>query len=525
LTADITDNQTSAKLKISYDDIIVAMLVINGLAMAVEYSLGIPTPIRPIIFIASVVIAGRALYFCDLVTQIKTLIGLSFLANEMFLLALPVLLIPRFLFSSNAFKHVSKLSFFNVVFFLYAILMLVLTNIFDFSFFTFVFWFLIFGILFVLFVFYSGWRYGSDEALEIFDFFFKVIAIQILIMVLQAFIHRDFKPGDSWTGSSGNSIVIGFYFCILLLFLFIQYIIQLDRPISFFSIFRSKNLLWLIFLAPLMYFNDSKVIIICFVAAGILYFFLFLLLRFLSTFRPVLLVRLIFATVTVLCLYAATYVLANIYVSINMENKGGLKALSYYTNEQSSGMGEVGKFVLYKRVYGDMMRKDPVAWLFGVGPGKFGSRTSNLLAYDVLYKVDNQEKLPSFIKPYSHKFTKEYMRDLWTKEIVERNKYRSATLSMPFAGLITIKAEYGLVGFFFYLGLIYSFSYFLMKKAFILDDWKLKNWAIALSITWFSFPFHMLFDNFQEKNYFMIPLLLLTAVLCSTTSNRQDLAG
>lgn len=483
--------------------------------MTVETTLGINTFVKPAMFLVSVILATRALYFTDKVSQVKTLVGLSLLANELFFLALPLLLLPKFFVQFNFFKRGNKLSVMNMGFFLYSILLLITTNIYGFSPFTILFWMLTFGFLFILFNFFSGRTYDSEEAQEIFHFFFKVIVVQLFIMVIQSFIHRNFKPGDFWTGSSGNAIVVGFYLCILMLYLFAQYVIKLDRYIPISSMFSWKNIMWLIVLAPFLYFNDSKVIIICFLVPCILYLLLLLVLRFLSTFRPVLLVRTVFAFVAIILILAATYVVSDIYVKMTMGTNQGLSSLRYYVTPTATTQGEVGKFILYQRVYNEMLEDYPVDWVVGVGPGKLGSRTSNLMGYNVLYKVEGQDKLPTAIKPYAHPLMEKYMADLWTKEIVATNKYRSATLSMPFAGLITLKAEYGIVGLIFYLFIIYSFSYLLIRKAFTIENWKLKNWAIALSITWFSFPFHMIFDNVQEKNYFMIPLLLLSAVIYS----------
>lgn len=503
------------KWKVSYDTLIILLLFIGGICYTIESTFGFNTYFKPVFLLVSVALSINVIYFGSKATQIKTLIGLSFLGNEVFLMTIPLLLILKFFINKEKFKTVTKTSVAVLFFFCYSVLLLIITNLTDFSFLTIVFWFISFGSLFPMFILCSSNRYNTSEALDIFSFFEKLILVQIPILVIQGAIHRDFHPGDSWPGSGGNSIITGFYFSMLLLLMFIRGLVKLDRRVSVWSVVSARNVVLLGILIVLMYFNDSKLIVLCFIVATVFYFLFLLLLRYLTRPRPVFLLKIV---ASIALMFFAGYLIlgvSRIYVKENLDSDKGLTALSIYTSPELDKKGMNAKYILYKRVYVDLLKENPTAWFIGAGPGKLGSKASNMLAYDILYKTEDQARLPGFVPAYSSAITRSYMADLWTREIVETSKWRSTMLSMPFAGLVTIKAEYGVPGLLFFLFLMLTFSYFLIKKAFKMENWKLKDWAIVVSISWFALPLMMIFDNFQEKFYFMIPLLLSTAVLNS----------
>jgi len=496
------------------------MMIINGVALTVESSIGINTYVKPVFMGLSVVLGLRAFYFKDKITQVKTLVGLSFLGNEVFLMLIPIMLAPAFLtiFYNPKVRRLTLVVYF---FLAYCLVMLVATNVFDFSFFTIVFWFITFGSLLVLFIYYAQSTYEEADVSGVFVFFKRTILVQIPIMLLQAPIHRDFEPGDFWTGSSGNAVVVGFYFCMFLAFVFVRYFINLNRRISFFSIITVKNIAIVAVFGALMYFNDSKVIILVFGVGAVVYLFFLLLLRFLSKLKLLMFLKAVFAFGVIALLINITYIAATVYVNNTLETSQGFEALNAYTGDNLDRTGANSKYILYRRIYVDMLYEKPMSWLFGAGPGKFASKASNILAYDVLYKTESQLKLPEMIKAYSSPEVREYMADLWTRKAAETMLWRSSMLSMPFGGMVTMKAEYGFIGLCFFLTMVFAFSYFLIKKAFTIDNWKLKDWAIVLSITWFTLPVHMLFENYQDRGYIMIPLLTLTAVLYSMARQKQ----
>lgn len=510
---------------ISIEYVISALLIVNGLLFTIEDSLHIPIHIKPFFLVASLLLCFYSSYFTNAVTQLKTFIGLSFLGSELLLFLLPILFLPKFLllYSHQSSLLLNKLQFVVVIFLMYCALLFVFTYVPDFSFFNIFLWFIIFAASTLFFIYYSRSTYNQEDASSIFNFFYRLILLQIVIVSLQSLIHRDFRPGDSWTGSSGNSVIVGFFLFLLLIFRFIPYFIRLNRNITWLGLFSLKNVVILTGISILLYFNDSKMVILCFVLAIILYFLFLLVIRFLTSFKFHLFLKSLIVSLILIVAFGIIHLIANIYGQMTYDNPRGIaNVVSEYFNPELNEHGTNAKFVLYKRIYHDAFKDDFWAWLFGVGPGKLGSKASNIMAYDILYKDESQVKLPSIIGPYSSTSAKKYMADLWTKKIAETSRFRSATLSFPFAGLVTIKGEYGLLGLAFYLFVVYSFSYYLIKKAYYIHDWKLKNWAITLSIFWFSLPLHMVFDNFQEKPYIMLPMFLTSAVIYSLKNDDDE---
>ena len=171
------------------------------------------------------------------------------------------------------------------------------------------------------------------------------------------------------------------------------------------------------------------------------------------------------------------------------------------------------KAVLYQRTYKQWYKDDKLSWFFGAGPGRFNGRASNMLAYDVLYKEKGQFKLPKKIPPYSSYWVKKYMGDLWTKESAEAIQWSSANLSFPFAGLIAIKGEMGVIGLILFILFVIANTYALNKKLQTIPELNIQRWIIVLSIFWTSLPLLMIIDNIQEKPQIMLPMLLLTTII------------
>lgn len=85
-------------------------------------------------------------------------------------------------------------------------------------------------------------------------------------------------------------------------------------------------------------------------------------------------------------------------------------------------------------------------YIIGTGPGTNGSRASNALAYDVMYKKENTVTLPSFIPPKSSSFTRRYLSRLFTKDYAESSGNRSALLGNPFNSICAVFIEFGVMG-------------------------------------------------------------------------------
>lgn len=511
-------------MKARVETLILTLLLVNGVLSTLEYNLGIYTPVKTLVLAIALALSFWAIYFKDRDIQIKTVVGLAFLGNEVFLFALPILFIPMWLAKLIAIQgkiSVRKAPLVVLGFLAYCLVLAIVTNLIEFSLLNFLLWILIAASWMIMFVFYARSFYTEEEATQLFGFLRKLILFQIPVMLLQSIIHRDFYPGDSWTGTSGNSVVVGFYFCLYLIAYFSPYFFRIVGGKSVLRVLTIRNLLLVGGFGILFYLNDSKMTIFVFIISLIFYFLFILVLRFVTTFKVLALLRVLIVSAALAVAMIALVIIADWYGKVKYNTDDGIAyVLKDYIDPQLKPEGTNAKFVLYRRVYADLFHDNFLAWTFGLGPGRFGGKASNIMAYDVLYKEEGQLRLPSQIKPFSTFYTKKYMGDLWTEEIASTSQFRSATLSFPFAGLATVKGEYGFVGLMLFLFVTMSLSYFLIQRATALESVNMRSWAVALSLFWFSLPFHMIFDNFQEKLYILFPMAVLSAVIYSISSTK-----
>jgi len=254
---------------------------------------------------------------------------------------------------------------------------------------------------------------------------------------------------------------------------------------------------------------DGKIVYLCF-AIGIVLFFVLLLYRNLRTKVPnISSFKLSTILIIAFALILNLPTLFDFYIS-NVFNSN--KSFEYYVNNYSGENKHYSyKSTFYSRVFETMLEKDPLLWTFGVGPGKLGSRASNTLAYDVLHK--DYQKIPSFIPPHSSIWVQEHMADLWTTRISDQMRNKSSTLASPFAGIVTIKGEMGIVGLIIFLITALYFAagmVAMISKDRITDA---DRWRMVLACFWLTLPFLAIIDNYMEKPQIMIPLFLMSCVL------------
>jgi hypothetical protein len=154
-----------------------------------------------------------------------------------------------------------------------------------------------------------------------------------------------------------------------------------------------------------------------------------------------------------------------------------------------------------------MSKEHPLFSVFGVGMGKFGGKVSNAFAKDVLYK-DPDNKILSYLPTFSSRWVKKYYDGLYTKEVYETIRWRSANFSFPFAGIVTVKVELGFIGLFLFLGIVFSMAMIAMQKYSKVADLYVRKWLIGFTLYLLTIPVLMLFDNYQEFPQIMIPAFL-----------------
>jgi hypothetical protein len=520
-----------SRIRLSRDFPLFFLLFVSGLNSTFVTVTGINTHFKELLLLISIVMMIRAVYSRNIEYTAKIILTIAFTQNELSMFMLPLIMLPKLiqlLFSGKLFEKQLKFITYFFLFTIYAFMLLFITQLIDTAPFALFFWFVITGSGYLIFLYFLKKEYTAEQRGNILRFFQRIIFIQIPVFLLQSLIHRQFKPGDYWTGTFGDAIKSGFFLILFFLYLILPFIV-VTRSQSKYSIFTVKRLLFLLLLVGLIYMDDSKILMLGTIISFPLFLMLTLFLKVRSSFgKPVLRDLSAFKSSLLIFLFVTCigliYNMADLYLrNLSKGSTDISKSWELYTSPDLSEFGVNNKYILYKRTFSEMSREHFVSWLFGTGPGKFGSRTSNMLAYDVLYKDPGQFRLPSFISPHSSEFVKKYMRDMWTEEVAEYVMWRSANLSFPFAGLVTVKAELGLIGLVVYVLILLSLSVTLLKRTSTFEhNNTLKRWCIVISYFWLAFPIFMIIDNYQEKPQIVVPMFIITAVLVTAKSSPPE---
>jgi len=447
------------------------------------------------------------------VSQIKVLLACSMVGIDYPLMIIPLTIYIIFLFNKKYFK-LKKPIFITIIFISYAFCIYIANLIVTSNILSFPLWLMSFGSGLLLFIYYSKLNYSEKDLSNIFYFFVKLILLQLLLVFIQLLKHGKIEQGDWGIGSLNNAHLVGFYLSILLIYCLKPFWIRflpLDRDKMYFKDFL-KLFMWLFLLVPFLILCDAKVfygLVLLSVGLFFIGFIIWFVLKnnlFIKKKNKfiflgcLLFVILLSISPAIFNFYGSHFSKSDFTLSDTIDN--------YTVNEKSNQ-----KYILYQRVFKDFYVNEgfPI-YILGTGPGTFDSRASNSRAYDTLYKKGGP-KIPEFISPYSSDYTKKYLADLYTENIALSTGGRSSLLSIPFAGIASLKAELGIIGLFLFLFICYSSIYIISKELII----KNKNPAIGfvLSVWWGFLPFAMVFDNIQEDPHFVIPLYLLTAVSLS----------
>ncbi|WP_299455626.1 hypothetical protein [uncultured Microscilla sp.] len=510
----------------NFDSLIFLMLFCYSINATLVDVVGFPNIFKPLFLLCSVTILTWSLYsHKPPIYQLKVIIGFCFLGIEQTLFILPLIILPQMMRSTK------KLSFqiphlILLLYLTYCLVLMLFYTIIDFSFFTPILWYLITGGQLILFLHYYRYQYDSQDLIEILSFFKKLILLQVIFLAAQLVIHRSFYPGDLWSGSFHDADKAGFFLLLLLIYYIIPPFLLKNQSLLK---LKSRKGVVVLAMALAVLLCDAKILSAITIVSSVLYVILTVFSQLFNRHTQTSTNK---TTLTTLLIFMSSFfVLSILNLYLNRISAGQINNIfeitSTYTGstlkEASKKVlaGTNTKAVLYHRTYSQWARDNPFTWFFGAGPGRFDSRTSNILAYDILYKDENQFRLPSVIPPYSSYWVKKYMNDVWTKEISEAARWRSANLSFPFAGLIAIKAETGLVGLVLFHLFIFSCIYFLKKKLDASNTPIIQNWTIIISIFWLSLPLQMLIDNIQEKPQIMLPMLLLTTIILKTNMSAQ----
>ena len=160
----------------------------------------------------------------------------------------------------------------------------------------------------------------------------------------------------------------------------------------------------------------------------------------------------------------------------------------------------------------------------GYGPGALGSRAASIRATDILFKEEN--RLPSFIPPYTSPAYASVAYDVYTASLVETARFRSGALGNPFSSVLGVVAELGIVG----TVLLLAFLAGLVRLGFRAwrDGALPPTWRAAGATLGFALPFLLvlgIFDSYFEQPDVTGPIAILALVVIVAWERRSEPAS
>lgn len=317
--------------------------------------------------------------------------------------------------------------------------------------------------------------YGQDikskiPLSDILKFLGHCLLIQFLAVFIQALANGNLNPGDWAAGTLGDAHKLGLLLLLALIYFFL-------RTLQTASV---TSLILLIASTFFMFTTDSKAILLSAVISLPIYMLVLSAYRQ-NTGKFFLLPNPIVVTGIILAIYTLLLLIVGI--------KSKLTEFEIYIIDELVN----SKYIFFNRVWIDIWHDSPLNWLLGTGPGTLGSRASNILSGDLLYK-----SYSAFLSSTSE-WSYAYMRGLWTEELATNIGNYSAILSYPFSGLSSIKAELGILGLALYIITTLKVSSGLAKQVNFKRSSTTDTFSFTLSIGLHIYCFCLLFDNYQEQ--------------------------
>lgn len=453
------------------------------------------------------------LYFKRSDLHLLTLLGLAFIGAEYLPFLFPVFIAPRLLISIfNTKNYVSKIGSIEKVvyiFMLYALMISIITSFVDFAPLNNALWFGIAGSGFIIVLYGSTLKLDELTIRKSISFLKSLIILQLILVVLKSLISGKYEPGDWFRGSLENPHYVGFYCSLYLCYVFLPFMYTKGLTIKQFI--KHNNIPLVVITILVLIVSDSKTIVLTFFLSVGVFSVYFNVIRIGSqsifTSLKKILIR---VTFFLLICFSFTFLAkeySKLVPNFPPDLIGFIELHVIHSNHNK-------KAVFYKRIFRDHLRDEPLLWFFGVGPGKIGSKASNALAYDVLYKEEHRKWIQNYFPQHSSPWVLKYMSDLYSDTQREIHQY-SGQLSSPFSGIISIKAELGIVGLILFVVVIIALFHSLMKTYSTSNDLEIKRWALTIAFFWLALLLLMVFDNYHEK--LTIVPALMTVVLLSTT--------
>ncbi len=180
--------------------------------------------------------------------------------------------------------------------------------------------------------------------------------------------------------------------------------------------------------------------------------------------------------------------------------------------------GKSPKIAAVNTAFYQLPERYPLVYAIGLGPGQYSSRAGLMSSGD--YFDTKVAFLPNEVsQPF-----KEYVSSLWKAYGSDEEGYGNSTMHRPFFSLLSVFAEFGLIGFGLLVGIIGYFFFRLRNLFFFYKGKDPTNYYLCfclavLLITLLSISF---FENYLETTQAILPGLLLFKVFYSQLLTEQQ---
>jgi hypothetical protein len=334
-----------------------------------------------------------------------------------------------------------------------------------------------------------------------------VILLQSVIGILQYVIvvttHRfNIIPGDAvqgtvgllafWYGDAGFGNQIFIINMVFLLMFFLPHVVATRRDVSIFILGLFSIML-----------------------AGVMHVFISLLF---AGFLTVVFFRSRFLFTDLLKVVGAALLVLTLLVPFEFLfpgiSKTTLLYVRLYQDENSP------KFDAIHKTLQQLPEKYPTVYLVGLGPGQYSSR-AGLISSGKYLSVKSSLLPNTTSQPF-----KEFVSTTWHKYASNPERYGNSTMHRPFFSLLSVFAEFGIMGF---VALVVGIVWVFLKVRKLALWGKNRNpfdfyLAFGLGIISMSLIFISFFENYLEATQAMFPGLLLFKVFYSYLNEKSKLA-
>ncbi len=282
------------------------------------------------------------------------------------------------------------------------------------------------GYLLILYVCYEGFKEtlfinNAVRSLTL------IVMMEFIATVVRIGIVRSIQPGDYFAGTMNNAHFFGNWLVLTMIFLTTIY----RNKTSILK--KNKYICCMGLCLVMMYLADAKGIILSFFIAVVMYCFV----KLFSVRKANAMLW------TILGMYMGFAFLIWIFSVPSVQSLIQSKAPAYSMYLYRDGWN--GR---YQYSYGTLFNSlANIRAFLGYGLGQYGSRVSNVFAYDVMWR--NNSFINDFIaNHFSPHYVENYAKyvSYYTQELVDQISWRSAVLTYPFSSFLALLSETGIVG-------------------------------------------------------------------------------